>query len=112
MAPVDDLEKALADGGSIEVQKRSGDWSTFKVFSLGKPFDVDGTMMCYGYGPDGEGEGSSSSGGSGQSKRSTPPAQAPPSQPSPASLAGAPQPDPSEPLPDFQGGPDDEWSGF
>ncbi|MEL7208647.1 MAG: hypothetical protein AAGK32_10520, partial [Actinomycetota bacterium] len=42
MAPVEDLEKALADGGKIDVLKKSGDWSSFRVASLGRPFDVDG----------------------------------------------------------------------
>ncbi|MDH4365934.1 MAG: hypothetical protein OEY70_17795, partial [Acidimicrobiia bacterium] len=55
MAPVADLEKALAEGGKIEVQKKSGDWSTFIVGSLGRPFDVEGVSMCYGYAP-GDGE--------------------------------------------------------
>jgi hypothetical protein len=26
MAPIEDLEKALAEGGKIDVQKKSGDW--------------------------------------------------------------------------------------
>ena len=64
MAPVEDLEKALAEGGKIDVQKKSGDWSSFVVASLGKPFDVDGVQMCYGYGPDdGDGESSDDAGG-------------------------------------------------
>lgn len=105
MAPVADLEKAVAEGGKIEVLKKSGDWSSFTVASLGKPFDVDGTMMCYGYGPEEEGEADKSSSSAAPAKAPGPPAQA-------ASLANAPQPDPYEPLPEYQGGADDEWNEF
>ena len=97
MAPVEDLEQALAAGGKIDVQKKSGDWSSFVVASLGNPFDVDGVQMCYGYGPDEEGEQSQSSGGNTARNRGTPPAV---------------RRDPSEPLPEYQGGPEDEWVEF
>jgi hypothetical protein len=92
MAPVEDLEKALADGGKVDVLKKSGGWSTFQVVSLGRPFDVDGVQMCYGYGPgDGDGDGSAGA--------ASGPAPEPPSR------------DTSEPLPQYQGGPEDEWQG-
>ena len=102
MAPVEVLEKALAEGGKVDVQRKSGDWSTFQVASLGRPFDVDGTQMCYGYGPDEEGaEGGSAGGGAagGRGEGRVPTAPPPPV-------------DPSEPLPEYQGGPEDEWAGF
>jgi len=112
MAPVEALERALAEGGKIDVQRKSGDWSTFVVASLGRPFDVDGVQMCYGYGPEDEapaggGAGSvsaasSSGGGASDAPR---PARRRPS-------ADAPAPDPTEPLPEYQGGPEDEWNGF
>ncbi len=117
MAPVEALEKALAEGGKIDVQKKSGDWSTFVVASLGRPFDVDGVQMCYGYGPDDEAEGggggqtasgggSASNQGRGQEngQRSARPPRRPAQQ--------APPNDPSEPLPEYQGGAEDEWDGF
>jgi len=120
MAPVEDLEKALAEGGKIDVQKKSGDWSSFVVASLGKPFDVDGVQMCYGYGPDdGDGESSDDAGGQRQapSRSST---QRPSntqrrSERGPAGQAAAvdaPPVDPTEPLPEYQGGPEDEWDGY
>ncbi|MEZ5410624.1 MAG: hypothetical protein R2761_21535 [Acidimicrobiales bacterium] len=125
MAPVADLEKALAEGGKIEVQKKSGDWSTFTVGSLGRPFDVDGVSMCYGYAPgDGEpgAEGAPTAGaaaqpaapgarpaggqGGGQRGRSEGGARRP------ARGSAAPPPrDDSEPLPVYQGGAEDEWGG-
>ena len=115
MAPVEDLEKALAEGGTIEVQKRSGDWSKFKVASLGKPFDVDGTKMCYGYGPDDDADGNTAGAkpqkGKPQSSKARP-SEVQPQEPSAASMASAPEWDPNEPLPEFQGGSEDEWSGF
>ena len=110
MAPVEDLEKALADGGKIDVQKKSGDWSSFVVASLGKPFDVDGVQMCYGYGPeeDDDGQAGPSTAGaagragvdvrSGAGGRSAQPVH--------------PGRDPSEPMPEYQGGPEDEWTEF
>ncbi len=131
MAPVEDLEKALAEGGKIDVQRRSGDWSSFVVASLGKPFDVDGVQMCYGYGPDAEEGGSSSEGGSsatggGSSQRdaggSRRPANARSSngggrsnadrRPARRASTDAPPVDPTEPLPEYQGGPEDEWDGY
>lgn len=112
MAPIDALEKALAEGGKVDVQKKSGDWSTFVVASLGRPFDVDGVQMCYGYGPDDEAEGSTTAGGNagGGSADRGPSggASAPRRGPAPV----APPNDPSEPLPEYQGGPEDEWDGF
>ena len=111
MAPVEDLEKALAEGGKIDVQRKSGDWSSFVVASLGRPFDVDGVQMCYGYGPDSDdgetgGGADGSSTGSAARPRSGPAAE-------PARTHGAPpERDPSEPLPEYQGGPEDEWTEF
>lgn len=112
MAPVEDLEKALAEGGKIEVQRKSGDWSTFRVASLGRPFDVDGVQMCYGYGPEEEGEdgGGARDGGGNQRDRGA--AGAARGGPPPDRSASAPRPDPSEPLPEYQGGPEDEWNEF
>ncbi|MGI9613654.1 MAG: hypothetical protein ACR2QO_12130 [Acidimicrobiales bacterium] len=106
MAPVADLEKALAEGGKVDVLKKSGDWSSFRVASLGRPFDVDGVEMCYGYADEGDGDGAASSTQSsnqskgGHARRSAAPATAPPPR------------DESEPLPEYQGGPEDEWSEF
>lgn len=117
MGPVETLEKALASGGIVEVQKKSGDWSKFHVASLGKPFDVDGVQMCYGYGPENEEEGAKRV--AREQARSTSPRsesrggalqdQAPPeSQDQPPSPPEhEPTRDESEPLPVFQG--DDEW---
>ncbi len=94
MAPVQTLEAALAGDGKVQVLKKSGDYSTFRVGSLGKPFDVEGVSMCYGYSPE-DTESAAERGG-------------PP--PTPKS---APAVDPSEPLPEFRGGPEDEWTeGF
>ncbi|MGF1596864.1 MAG: hypothetical protein ACFCVK_08005 [Acidimicrobiales bacterium] len=124
MAPVADLERALAEGGKVDVLKKSGDWSTFTVGSLGRPFDVDGVEMCYGYAPgdgdsDGDGDGdrrapaspgqtASSSGGRGGR---SPSGFAPRSQPSVRRSTPEPPPaDETEPLPEYRGGPDDEWS--
>ncbi len=132
MAPVADLEKALAEGGKIDVQKKSGDWSSFTVGSLGRPFDVDGVSMCYGYAPgDGEpgaegpagaggattaqpaGAGARSGGGSGgqggaggQRGRNDGGGR----RPARASVPPPPR-DSSEPLPTYQGGAEDEWGG-
>lgn len=115
MAPVADLEKALAEGGKVDVLKKSGDWSTFRVASLGRPFDVDGVEMCYGYADEGDGEAAGSSGSgsrgearSAQAPRSAGRASAPPRGPVPE----PPARDESEPMPEYQGGPEDEWSGF
>jgi hypothetical protein len=113
MAPVVSLEAALQADGKVEVLKKSGDWSKFTVVSLGKPFDVDGVQMCYGYGPEeDEGAGGSSQATSG--RPNVPAAGAPTYEqtPSEATWANAPSPDESEPLPDYQGGPEDEWQEF
>ncbi|MDH3300589.1 MAG: hypothetical protein OES24_08800 [Acidimicrobiia bacterium] len=115
MAPVEDLEKALAEGGRIDVQKRSGDWSSFVVASLGKPFDVDGVEMCYGYGPD-DGDNDSSTDG-GDTQKTTAPRSSnggarERSSRRPAAPVDAPPADPTEPLPEYQGGPEDEWDGY
>jgi hypothetical protein len=121
MAPVEDLEKALADGGKIEVQRRSGDWSTFTVASLGRPFDLDGVSMCYGYAP-GDEEPVPSDQGAGSSRSSGPASGGPSGASSPASSGSRstrpararPEPpsrDDHEPLPDYRGGPEDEWGG-
>ncbi len=105
MAPLVDLEKALAEGGKVDVLKKSGDWSTFRIASLGRPFDVDGVEMCYGYADDGDGDGTSSGGASGGGA-SGGGARSARTQPA------APPRDESEPLPEYQGGPEDEWSEF
>jgi hypothetical protein len=124
MAPVEDLEKALAEGGKIDVQKKSGDWSSFTVASLGRPFEVDGVQMCYGYGPDEEGEGGSSAapgggssqgasagggGGGGGGARSYGGRDR---EPRTHTTVAEPPRDPSEPMPEYQGGPEDEWQEF
>ena len=36
MAPVEDLEKALAGDGKVDVLKKSGDWTTFRIVALGE----------------------------------------------------------------------------
>ncbi len=111
MAPVADLEKALAEGGKIEVLKKSGDTSSFTVASLGKPFDVDGEMMCYGYGPETEEEQKKRT--SGSNPGATPAEEVPHSASDPMldRQFSEHTPDPSEPLPDYQGGAEDEWGG-
>ena len=107
MAPIEDLEKALAEGGKIDVQKKSGDWSSFVVGSLGKPFDVDGVQMCYGYAPGDEDTGGQASRPAGDAAPSQPRASAPPSN----TFADAPPRDTSEPMPEYQG--EDHWGdGF
>ena len=114
MAPVETLEAALADDGKVKVLKKSGDHSSFTVGSLGKPFEVDGIQMCYGYAPGDEDPSGQSNGGQsnrGQSNRgqssgrSAPPAEQ--QGPPPASSTPPPPRDESEPLPEFQG--DDQW---
>lgn len=107
MAPVEDLEQALEGDGKVDVLKKSGDWTTFRVASLGRPFDVDGVQMCYGYGPDDDNDGDGTGGESASATdraRPAPPARR--AQPAP------PPRDSSEPLPEYQGGPDDEWVEF
>lgn len=101
MAPIEDLERALAEGGKVDVLKKSGDWTTFRIASLGRPFEVDGVQMCYGYGPDDD-EGTD--GGGGSATRPSAP------QREPLTSAAPPPRDDTEPLPEFQGGADDEWS--
>lgn len=128
MAPVEDLEKALAEGGKIDVQKKNGDWSSFVVGSLGKPFDVDGVQMCYGYGPEEEGsdQGRGAQSGGGQPGRSGSGARRPAQRSSAPPPSAGPDRDPwlaaerdlpdtrdsSEPIPEYQGGPEDEWQEF
>lgn len=120
MAPVQSLEAALQGDGKVDVLKKNGDWSKFTVGSLGKAFDVDGVSMCYGYAPGDEdtsggggsgggSRGSESQGGQAWRGSSAPPQEAPPSE---ASWANAPAFDESEPLPEYQGGPEDEWQEF
>lgn len=112
MAPVEDLEKALAEGGKIDVLKKSGDWSSFRVASLGRPFDVDGVSMCYGYGPDDEAEGTGGGGRSGDQGGDAARSGGGGRRSAPPRAATAPPPvDPSEPIPEYQGGAEDEWDG-
>ncbi len=116
MAPIEDLEKALADGGKIDVQKKSGDWSSFVVHSLGKPFDVDGVQMCYGYGPDEDGgQNSGGQNGGGEARAQGDGGGSGRAAPRGGNRGGGqsyPQRDPSEPMPEYQGGPEDEWTEF
>ena len=111
VAPVPTLEAALAAGGTVSVLKKSGDWGTFSVSSLGRPFDVDGVAMCYGYGPDDESEASTA-----RPATNSPSPTAPSRSTTSASAANrqrnAPTPPPldaSEPLPEYRGGAEDEW---
>ncbi len=109
MAPVETLEAALAGDGAVKVLKKSGDHSSFTVGSLGKPFDVDGISMCYGYAPGDEDPGAQ--GGSVQSGRGNGAQSTSRERPPPASSAPSPARDESEPLPEFQG--EDQWDdGF
>lgn len=114
MAPVADLEKALAEGGKVDVLKKSGDWSSFRVVSLGRPFDVDGVEMCYGYADEGDGDGATASTQSSNKSSGQKPNQSNGGQPRRANTSAAVPPprDETEPLPEYQGGPEDEWSGF
>ena len=115
MAPVADLEQALREGGKVDVLKKSGDWSTFRIASLGRPFDVDGVEMCYGYADEGDGDTPASGGSGSDATAASRSAQGAPSRSSrrPASPRSEPPPrDESEPLPEYQGGPEDEWSEF
>ncbi len=97
MGPVTTLEAALANtSGVVDVQKKSGDWSKFTVASLGKAFDVDGVQMCYGYAPDDEADPAQARPATGARRPATPAVQPPPR-------------DDSEPLPEYQGGSEDEW---
>ncbi|MDA3040730.1 MAG: hypothetical protein O3C27_14605 [Actinomycetota bacterium] len=116
VAPVPTLEAALAADGKVAVLKKSGDWGTFSVSSIGRPFDVDGVAMCYGYGPDDESEAATARPAAGRAPSPTP---ARPSGPSRSaapsgprrqqSAATPPPPDATEPLPEYRGGPEDEW---
>ncbi len=106
MAPVEDLERALAEGGKVDVLKKSGDWTTFRVGSLGRPFDVDGVQMCYGYAPEDSADADDASAGRPESGDTRSPARSAGPTPAP------PPRDETEPLPEYQGGPDDEWSEF
>lgn len=97
MGPVETLKKALDENeGKVEVLKKSGDTSDFTIVSLGSPFDVEGTQMCYGYDslPDATG---------GDAKQASAPANA-----SSGPAATPPPQDSSEPLPEFQGSAEDE----
>lgn len=118
MAPVASLEKALKeDAGVVQVLKKSGDYSTFTIGSLGKAFDVDGEQMCYGYSP---ADSEDSDGARTSSSRSASPSSntgewpatsdADLGQPDTVNL-DAPPVDLSEPMPEFQGESDDEWDG-
>lgn len=110
MAPVETLEAALAGDGVVKVLKKSGDHSKFTVGSLGKPFDVDGIQMCYGYAPGDEDTGGQSGGGpsgGGQSNRGPSARPAERQGPPPESNTPPPPRDESEPMPEFQG--EDQW---
>jgi len=110
MAPVETLEAALASDGVVQVLKKSGDHSKFTVGSLGKPFDVDGISMAYGYAPgDEDTGGGQSAGGQSGGGRSGGGRQAPPVDQGPPPESNMPPPsrDESEPMPEFQG--DDQW---
>ena len=111
MAPVASLEAALAADGKVEVLKKSGDWSKFTVASLGKAFDVDGVQMCYGYGPDDSDDANSSTGRQEQKPGSGPDRSSAPRRRAQNTNYQAPTGDPSEPLPEYQGGAEDEWDG-
>lgn len=117
MGPITTLQAAMAENRPVQVKKRSGDFSTFTVISLGRPFDVDGVAMCYGYDraaeidpsePNAPAERSSHAPNAPASRRSA--RSTPPPAPEP-SIASPPSRDPSEPLPEYQGGPEDEWHG-
>ncbi len=116
IAPVSVLEAALDSGGSVDVLKKSGDWGKFTVASLGRPFDVDGVSMCYGYGPDDEAEaGQARPAGQGRSSNQPMASQPPASRstlPPRASRRAQPEPPPpdsTEPLPEYRGSTEDEW---
>lgn len=117
VAPVPTLEAALASGGTVSVLKKSGDWGTFSVSSLGRPFDVDGIAMCYGYGPDDDSEASTARPAATRPTSATATASKP-TAPSRSAASAAnrqrnaptpPPPDASEPLPEYRGGAEDEW---
>ena len=98
MGPVVTLEAALATDGKVQVLKKSGDRSTFVIGSLGKPFDVDGVQMCYGYAPEADVDDAT--------KPTQPVSRSAPSR-EPTPVGSAPERDASEPLPEYQG--EDHW---
>ncbi len=103
MSPVETLEAALAGGGKVKGLKKSGDHTSFTVGSLGKPFDVEGIMMCYGYAPGDEDTGGGSGGAARSGGSAAPRSETPP----PAPSGPPPARDESEPLPEYQG--EDHW---
>ncbi len=109
MGPVVTLEAALSNGGKVKVSKKAGGFSDFTVVSIGRPFDVDGVPMCYGYDDAGEG-------GDGAPRSSAPAGSAPRAARSSAPPPPPPPPpsrDEYEPLPEYQGDAEDEWhDGF
>lgn len=104
MAPVATLEAALQSGGVVEVHKKNGGTSTFTIASLGRPFDVDGVSMCYGYAPDDESDPATARPARNQA-RTSPQRQG--NEPPPPSTP-EPQRD-DEPMPVFQGDESDVW---
>lgn len=112
MGPVETLQEAIDGDGKVKVLKKSGDWSEFTVVSLGRPFDVDGVQMAYGY--DDEGDASAAGGGSAANNAGSGPARSTSSGvPRRSNAPSTPPPsrDDSEPLPEYQGGAEDEWQG-
>ncbi len=105
MAPLETLETALSStGGVVEVHKKNGGTSSFTVASLGRPFDVDGVQMCYGYAPDDESDPSTARPATNHARGGSDQRSAPPSQPS------TPEPPrEEEPMPVFQGDESDVW---
>lgn len=99
--PVETLKAALDGDGEVDVLKKSGEWTTFKIVSLGSTFDSDGVPTCYGYDSVEETTKPASSGSGGQ-------AAAAPN----IDLTNAPQADSSEPLPEFQGSDQDMEAPF
>lgn len=115
IAPVPTLEAALAAGGTVSVLKKSGDWGTFSVSSMGRPFDVDGVAMCYGYGPDDESEAGTARPAAARATGATASKPSGPARPTSngqrrqQNAPTPPPPDATEPLPEYRGGPEDEW---
>ncbi|MEZ5230715.1 MAG: hypothetical protein R2710_29805 [Acidimicrobiales bacterium] len=106
MGPVATLQAADTDG-KVKVLKKSGDWSDFTVVSLGRPFDVDGVAMVYGY----DDAGDPTAGGENAGGTTTTATAAPRRAPRQANTPPPPPRDEYEPLPEYQGGPEDEWQG-
>ncbi len=104
MGPIETLQTALDGDGRVEVLKKSGDWSAFTVVSLGRPFEVDGVSMCYGYDDAGDDPAATDS----TPTRSTGDPDGGPRR-SAAPIAEPPPRDESEPLPEFRGDETDEW---